>query len=376
MVKTIRDKIILRPNQIKPTSNLFKVIGVLNPGAARLKNKKIVLYVRVIEQLKKFKDSKYYYSPRYTGKNKFKIKIDRFPKNQIIGDDNFGFEFKNETKRLSYISHLRRVILDKDGFSILHTDKKPSFFGLKNDSELGIEDPRITKIDDEYYMTYVGLSIKEGISTYLAASNDCKAWKRLGIIFGQQDKDVVLFPEKINGKYVAFDRPEGNFRFSPPHIGIAFSKDLIHWGNLKSIDLHSKKIELSRSGSGPPPINISRGFLFLLHAVTRIKTRGFIIDLKRKLGMKVEEGPSVYATWAALFNKQNPLKLISHSHVPILIPKKKHEISFEGKKVIFPTGLIFDENKKDLLVYSGAGDIYVTAKKIKLKDILKTLKNV
>ena len=117
---------------------------------------------------------------------------------------------------------------------------RPLFYGLSDDAELGVEDPRITKIGGIYYMTYVGLSRREGISTYLASSKDGLNWERKGIIFGQQDKDVVLFPEAIKGRYVAFDRPEGNFEFSTPHIWIARSKDLIHWGALKAVRLAPK----------------------------------------------------------------------------------------------------------------------------------------
>ncbi len=371
MVKVIKDKILIRPEDIKPSSKKFDILGVLNPAAVRLKDGRILLYVRVIERLKKTSDLKYYYVPRYSGKDKFKTILDKFEKDKVEGEDGMAIIFKNNVKRLTFISHFRRVYLDKTGLKILKIEQKPSFFGTKDDGELGVEDPRITKIGNKYYMTYVGLSRREGISTYLTESDDAMKWKRLGIIFGEQDKDVVLFPEKIKNKYVVFDRPEGNFEFSTPHIWIAFSPDLIHWGKLDAVQLSPKHKDFNRSGAGPPPIKINTGWLQIFHAVTRSEIKSFWNSVKKMFGYDVELGPDDYAVWAALLEKDNPKKLIARSRVPIIIPKKKYEISFEGKKVVFPTGIVRDG--ENILLYSGAGDVNVTVKKIRLKDIMKAL---
>lgn len=373
MVKIKKDKVLLRPNDLKPTSSKFEVLGVLNPAAVRLDDGRILLYVRVLERLKKRKDSRYYYAPRYVGKDRFKVAIDRFPKSKVEGMDEIAVIFKDNTKRLTFLSHFRRVYMDKSGLNILRVEKKPGFFGLKSDAELGVEDPRITKIDNKYYMIYVGLSRDEGISTCLAESDDAIKWRRHGIIFSEQNKDVVLFSEKIKGNYVVFNRPEGNFEFSTPHIWVSYSKDLIHWGRENGLRLSKKgqHKHFSRSGAGPPPIELDNGWLLIFHAVTNLEQQGFLCELKKFFGMHVESGKEVYGVWAALFDKNNPEKLITRSHLPIIIPKKDYETSFEGKRVVFPTGIIKDG--KYILLYSGAGDINVTVKKIKLKEILKRL---
>jgi len=373
VVRIRKFKVLIKPEDIKPSSSKFGVLGVLNPGAARLKNGKIVLYVRVIEKLKKHEDSKYYYSPRCVGKDKFHMRLDKFKKSLVDGSSNVDFSFKDKTKRLTYISHLRRVILDESGFKVLKIDKRPSFYGLKWDAELGVEDTRITKIGENYFMTYVGLTRNENISTNLAASNDGLTWFRRGIIFGEQDKDTVLFPEKINEEYVAYDRPEGNFGFSPPHIWVAYSKDMEYWGKLKGINLSEKHTEFSRSGAGPPPIKTDKGWLLIFHAITSPKNKGFIFKLKKFFGLKVEPGSEVYAVWAALFDLKNPEKLIARSHHPIMIPRGTKSTSYEGKEVVFPTGMVEDNNGKDILLFSGSGDIYTTVHKIRKKDIFKTL---
>ncbi len=378
MIKILKDRLLIKKEDIKPISKNFEVLGVLNPAAVRLPNKKILLYIRVIEKLKKTRDSKFFLSPRFVGKKDLKMKIDKFRKSLVESHTDFDFSFKNGTKRLTYMSHLRRVLLDETGFKILKIDKKPSFYGIKSDGELGVEDPRITKIGEHYYMTYVGLTRNESISTNIAVSKDCINWERKGIIFGEQDKDTVLFPEKINGEYVVFDRPEGGFQFTPPHMWIACSKDLIHWGELKSIILpRAYSSHFTRSGAGPPPIKLHNGWLLIFHGVTKWKgEKGLIADFKRLFRMHVREENDIYTVWAILLDLKDPTKIISISHSPIIEPKKKEEISFEGKKVVFPTGLVLDKNGEDILLFSGAGDEFVTVKKIKLKDILATLRRV
>jgi predicted GH43/DUF377 family glycosyl hydrolase len=304
-----------------------------------------------------------------SGKDKYRLVIDRFPKSSAKGWDDIAIVFQDSTKRLSYISHLRKVILDERGFKVLAIDKKPSFFGLAKDAELGVEDARITRIGDRYWMTYVGLSRRGNISTYLAESKDCLKWERRGIIFGEQDKDVVLFPEKISGKYVAFDRPEGNFEFSTPHIWITYSKDLIYWGKPKPVSLLKRGI-FSRSGAGPPPIKTDKGWLLIFHAATNPEPKGFMADFKRFLGMDIGPGPDSYAVWAGLFDLKKPGKIIAKSKHPIFHPRVK---SFEDKEVVFPTGVVKAKDGRNLLFYSGAGDIYVTVRKVKLKKIMKSL---
>lgn len=380
MMKIKREVILLNPKDIKPSSKGLEVLGVLNPGAIRLDDGRILIYIRVIEKVKNFRDSRYFYSPRMIGKKDFEMTIDKFKKSQIVNYSDWDFTFRDGTKRLTFISHFRRVILDKNGFKIERIDKKPGFYGLAWDGELGVEDPRITRIEGKYYMTYVGLSRKEGISTYLASSEDGMEWERKGIIFGEQDKDVVLFPEKIKGKYVAFDRPEGSFNFEPPRIWIAYSKDLLHWGELKGMNLSREgSLTFQRSGAGPPPIKTNRGWLLIFHALTRKKIRSRFYYLRKFLGLKTRTGTEyskedIYSVWTALFDLNDPRKLTARSKEHIISPMKKHHKSFEGKKVVFPTGIIREPNGKDILLYSGFGDTCIGVQRIALKDIFKEMR--
>ena len=86
------------------------------------------------------------------------------------------------------------------------TYKEPFFIYELN----GVEDPRITKIDDTYYITYVSVSSSMGVCTSLMSTKDFESYDRHGILFPCENKDVVLFPEKVGGYYYAFHRPVGH----------------------------------------------------------------------------------------------------------------------------------------------------------------------
>jgi predicted GH43/DUF377 family glycosyl hydrolase len=396
MIKIKKEMVLIKPEEIMPSSKKFEVMGVLNPGVVRLDDGNIMVYARVIEKLKKPYDSRYCYAPRMVGKNKFKVKIDKFSKSKISSHSELDFVFKDQTKRLTFISHFRRILLDKTGFNILKIDQQPSFFGIENDGELGVEDPRITRIGNLYVMTYVSLSRLQNISTALAVSKDCINWERKGIIFGEQDKDVVIFPETVNGKYVAFDRPESSFQFSSPHIWIAYSEDLKSWGDLKPIKcVYEEKGSCPRNGAGPPPIKTKKGWLLIYHVVTNHeevvkettksgkKDIRFVSIFKDIMGLKnkkmkdriIKKRIPFYCVGAALFDLNDPEKLIARSHSLLIVPAKKFDMgTFEEKRVIFPTGVVEDFNKKDLLIYSGGGDVVTTVRKVSLDDILNSLK--
>lgn len=378
MIKIQKEAILVRPRDLKPISELTEIIGTTNPAAVRLGNGSIVLYVRVIEKLKNFKDTDFFYSPRFEGENKSRIVLDKFPKKEIALKSNLGFNFKNGTKRLTYISYLKRVVLDKSGFNVSSIENGISFPCLSWDGELGIEDARITKIGKLYVMTYVSLSRDANISTSIAISNDCKKWYRRGIIFEEQNKDVVIFPELINGRYVAINRPEGSFEFSSPHIWLSYSKDLENWGRPRPFVLARKgKWDAERIGAGPPPTKTCKGWLFLYHGVKMKETKGlFPIFLIKKIlhwQTKIES----YSVGAALLDLKEPSKIIAKAEFPIISPKlgteKKNIVK---KEVVFPTGLVWGLNKENLLIFSGGGDEVVTVKKVDVEKIFEKMKKV
>jgi predicted GH43/DUF377 family glycosyl hydrolase len=369
MVRVKKEAIILVPESIKSSSKKLEVMGVFNPAAFRMPNGNIMLYIRVSEKLIKSEDKESCYSPRMVGEKNFRIKVDKFKKKDIEHSSEVEMIFKNGTKRLKYISYFLRVLLDKTGLKVKSIDKKPSFYGLHWDGELGVEDARITKLGDLYVMTYVTLSINESVSTSYAISNDGINWYRRGIIFRQQNKDAVLFPERIKGDYVAFNRPEGSFEFSPPHLWISYSHDLESWERDKSILLSKPgQWDSGRVGAGPPPIKTEKGWLLIYHGV---------IEHKLKQEGEEESKKVAYSVGAALFDLENPSRIIAKARNPIIVPHKKYEREkFQGKEIIFPTGLVIDFNNKDILLFLGVADRIITVKKISIDDILKSMKRI
>lgn len=375
-----REELLLSPEDIKPSSRKFKVMGVLNPAAARAKNGDIVLYVRVIEKLIDDSDGPFYLSPRMSGKGKFQITLDKFRKRLTADKGDLDFSFPDGTKRLTFISHFRRVVLTKDGFKIKFVSPRPSFFGIKGETDFGVEDPRITRIGSKYYMTYVGLSRGGNVSTYLAESKDLIRWKRRGLIFREQNKDVVLFPNKVKGKYLAFNRPEGNFSFSEPHIWLAHSNNLEMWGDPEFLLLNKRKKtwDSGRVGAGPPPIRTKDGWLFIYHGVIeKHKLKSHLRKFMENVFHVDREDPgirTIYCAGVALLDKNNPAKILKKARRPVIWPKKEYEKgTFEDKDVVFPTGIVPTSGGKDLLIYSGGGDINVTVRKVSLAQLERHL---
>ena len=401
MIKIKKEKILVRPRDLKPLSELTEIIGTTNPAAARLPNSNIVLYVRVIEKLKNFEDGNFLYSPRFEGEDRPKLVLDKFSKKEIVSKSDMSFFFKDGTKRLIYISYLKRVVLDKAGFNVKFIEKGISFPCLSWDGELGIEDARIVKIGKLYVMTYVSLSKEANISTSIAISNDCKKWFRRGIIFEEQNKDVVIFPELFDGRYVALNRPEGGFEFSSPHIWISSSKDLESWGSSRPFVLsergkwdsetsrfasrssnldgaqelkHSSWEVLDRIGAGPPPLRTEKGWLFLYHGVKMKKIREiFPFNIIKKI-LGIETRRESYSVGAVLLELKNPGKIIAKAESPIISPRlgteKKNIVK---KEVVFPTGLVWDVNGEDLLIFSGGGDEVVSVKKVGVGEIFEKM---
>ena len=354
----IKTKLLVQPKDIKPSFKGWEVKGVLNPAAVRLPNNKIMLFARVAE-VQDNDNKKGLTCPVIISEKEHKFHYQKINENQVIDKDGNMIFLKDGTCRLSTISHFRKIILDETGFKVEHIDEKPTFIGRPGESEYGVEDPRITKMKDGYYMTYVGISLHEGVSTYLAYSKDLKKWKRLGLIFREQNKDAVIFPEKINGKYIALNRPESMFDFSKPGIWISFSKDLIYWGRDRHLIRPRKDSwESERVGAGSVPIKTKKGWLLIYHGVQR------------------KDETNIYSAGGILLDLKNPEKIIARSppKKPLFKPTQKYEKNGFISNVVFPTGAIMDLNNKDLLIFSGGSDSVISVRKIKLKDILDNLK--
>lgn len=207
----------------------------------------------------------------------------------------------------------------------------------------GVEDPRITRINKKNYVTYTAYS-KYGTSVGLAETTNFKRFKRLGIILSPDDKDAVLLPEKIKGKYVLYHRPTHS-----KSVWICNSPDLIHWGEHKPVlSPNIRSWDSEKVGAGAVPFKTEKGWLHIYHGV-----RG-----------------GIYRLGVALFDLEDPSKLIRRSKNYILAPEKNYETIGEIPNVVFTCGAIL-ENDGEIKIYYGAADTSICLGTTKLENLLE-----
>jgi predicted GH43/DUF377 family glycosyl hydrolase len=259
-----------------------------------------------------------------------------------------------------YISRIGYAVSD-DGYNFERVSSAPVFQPEEEYERWGCEDPRITEIEDELYMTYVALErpARKGggpPKTALAKTKDFHKFKRIGVITppSADDRDVVLFPEKIQGRYVMLHRPHnwiGNeYGTLKPSIWIAYSQDFKNWEEHKLVMKPKEKWEEVKIGAGPPPIKTNEGWLLIYHGV---------------------DDKKVYRAGATLLDLKNPSEVISRTNKPILEPHEEYEKHGDVPYVVFPEGVIVIDSR--LLVYYGAADKYIGVAEVELDELLGIL---
>ncbi len=223
----------------------------------------------------------------------------------------------------------------------------------------GVEDPRITKVDDRFYMTYVAFdganpprvaltSIK--VDDFLSRNWD--KWERPRLISapGMVNKNAVIFPEKVNGKYVVFHRVF-------PNILIDFVDNLRFDEYLKGeylITPRKSHWDSKKIGAGAPPIKTKDGWLFVYQAV------GY-------------QDPSRYKIGAMILDLEDPTKILYRCDAPLIAPDLPYENDGHKAGVVYPCGAVVKD--QDLLVYYGGADTVTCAATANLDTFLSELKN-
>ncbi|HDI03119.1 MAG TPA: glycosidase [Candidatus Pacearchaeota archaeon] len=223
---------------------------------------------------------------------------------------------------------------------------KPKFRPRHRYEFKGYEDARITKIDETYYITYVHTMPEWwGARTCLCSTRDFKNFKFYGIILPEiDDKDVVLFPEKIKDKFVLFHRIK-------PSIWIAYSDNLKHWkGHQIVMTPRKTKWDCAYIGPAAPPLKTNKGWLLFYHGVDFDK---------------------VYRVGFAVFDLENPSKLLYRSDEPLMEPESYEELWGVTPSVVYPCGVI--EKDGYYYIYYGSADTVVSAARIKVKDLLDSI---
>ena len=202
---------IITDKDVKPSREGWKVEYVMNAGCHRVGDE-VLLLLRVAETPLPHKDPNIFQAPYYS-EAEGKVMLRPLEKNDPLNDfrdSRFVLRYDAKGKEvlrvLTSISHLR-VARSKDGVKFT-VEEKPAMYPCNKYEAFGIEDPRITFLEEDgyYYINYSACA-SIGVTTNLARTKDWKNYERLGCIFTPDNKDVAIFPRKINGKYYALCRP-------------------------------------------------------------------------------------------------------------------------------------------------------------------------
>jgi predicted GH43/DUF377 family glycosyl hydrolase len=218
----------------------------------------------------------------------------------------------------------------------------------------GVEDPRVTPLEDgSYIMAYTAYGDGPGGDAIpriaLARSNNLLEWTRLGLIkysplelqgrSGQtftidmqtiSNKDAMLFPEKIGGRYVLMHRPTfppaiARDHGEPASIWLSYSDDLLTWTDHTLVLGPAASWERLKTGGGTPPLRTGQGWLIFYHAVD---------------GDGDADPDRRYLAGAALLDLADPRKVLYRSAEPVLSPGTREEQVGIVNNVVFPTGVL------------------------------------
>jgi predicted GH43/DUF377 family glycosyl hydrolase len=213
----------------------------------------------------------------------------------------------------------------------------------------GVEDPRITYIEGTYYITYSAYS-QHGVRIGLARTSDFESVERVAFITQADYRNTVLFPEKIDDRYVKLDRPHSDI--SPWSIWISYSPDLRHWGDsrliMKPVPYHWDEMKI---GPGAPPIRTDKGWLNIYH------------------GVFPTMAGNVYRLGTALHKLDDPAEILGVGDRWILQPEDPWEITGYVPNVVFTCGAV-PENDGTIKLYWGGADKVMCAGTAVIDDLV------
>ncbi len=336
---------IIEPRDVKPSRPDYEVIGVFNPGVTRLEDE-VILLLRVAERpISSHPDITLAAVYDVTQAD---IILKKFSKDDPEIDFSDPRLIITPTQTfLTSLSHLR-LARSSDGINF-EIEDTPAITPANDYETFGLEDPRITLIDGTYYISYVAVS-PLGVTTCLISTKDFNSFQRHGVIFCPENKDVALFPEKINDKFYALHRPVSPL-FKKHQIWLAESPNLTCWGNHRaSMESRPGRWDETKIGASAAPFKTKYGWLEIYHGADR---------------------NSRYCLGAVLLDTHQPWKVIARSQNPILQPQADYEIQGFFGNVVFSCGLLYEEEK--LKIYYGVADTAVCFAEMPLQDVLGNL---
>ena len=238
-----------------------------------------------------------------------------------------------------------------DGYIFEERVPVPVFEPKNGVESYGCEDPRLTLFDDQIIMAYTALTEIDHDQLYQISLTSIsvddflnKQWKwneRLLPFRGVRNKDGVIFPKKIGGKYVMFHRLE-------PDMCVAYSDDLRRWYDIRAfMRPRTKSWDCWKIGGAGSPIELNEGWLVIYHGVSFEK---------------------VYSLGVVILDRDNPETILYRSETPILTPEADYERFGKVPNVVFSCGNVLVDNK--VLVYYGGADSVVCVATYELNELM------
>lgn len=219
-------------------------------------------------------------------------------------------------------------------------------------------DPRVTFIEDRYWITWC--NGYHGPTIGIAYTFDFKEFYQCENAFLPFNRNGVLFPEKINGKYCMLSRPSDNGHTPFGDIFLSYSPDMKYWGEHRMVipiaDFTESAWQSLKVGAGAVPIKTKEGWLLFYHGVINT-CNGFR-----------------YSLGAALLDLEQPDKVIYRSKQYLLAAETEYEIMGDVSNVIFPCAALHDDDGRVTLYY-GAADTVTGIAFCYIHEVIDFLKN-
>lgn len=251
----------------------------------------------------------------------------------------------------------------QDQFSRLHRGESPDGIAwtigppiefVCDDPDLAplehLYDPRITLLEGKHYITYANHDARHGSRIGLALTEDFEAFRQIGNISSAHNRNGVLFPERIDGRYARLERPYAAVD-APAGIWYAEGPDLVHWGGWRPVLDPKPGWAEWKVGAGPPPIRTDEGWLLIYHGVHR-----------------TADG-STYCAGAALLDLEQPWRVRARPAAYLLSPTTLYERVGDVMNVVFPCAAVVEPDG-EVKLYYGAADTCVALATARLEDLV------
>jgi predicted GH43/DUF377 family glycosyl hydrolase len=307
----------------------------------------------------------------------------------ILDDDGKFYMYERAAGQLRPFYCYIGMLESNDGVHFTQVGDKPVFTPEMAGSKYGsVQDPRVVKIEGTYFMTYAyrpfawssnptGLGVPESHESVLPGfnGNSKENMTRSGIAVSKDrvhwehkywptpveldDRDVILFPEKINGKYALLRRPlqfvGPQYGTEQPSIWICFSDDLQNWSEPKLIAKPEYKWEDGRIGGSTPPIKTKQGWLVFYH------------------GVENQHPPTkrvIYRMGALMLDLHDPTKVLARTKSFIMEPETYYEkFGLYIPNVVFPTANVVKDGL--IYLYYGACDTAIGLATAELDEVVR-----